>query len=107
MYPKTVPRDSFSDVRTDNGLRHTVTFRAQFVDDMKPYILTFLNTLVSESMLLSEDPEFIDVYDTENKRIDGRWALCPWITRRYKSSASQWLGPNSMKYDYKLRWRAN
>ena len=107
VYPKTVPRDSFSDVRTDNGLRHTVTFRAQFVDDMKPYILTFLNTLVSESMLLSEDPEFIDVYDTENKRIDGRWALCPWITRRYKSSASQWLGPNSMKYDYKLRWRAN
>lgn len=105
VYPKTVPRDSFSDIRTDNGLRYTVTFRAQFVDDMKPYILANLNNLVNTTMRLSSTAQFVDVYNTDENRIDARWAVAPWVVRRYKNTANQWLGPTSMKYDYKLKWR--
>lgn len=105
VYPKTVPRDSFSDIRTDNGLRYTVTFRSQFVDDMKPYILANLNNLVNTTMRLSSTAQFVDVYNTDENRIDARWAVAPWVVRRYKNTANQWLGPTSMKYDYKLKWR--
>lgn len=105
VYPKTVPRESFSDIRLDNGLRHTVTFKAQFIDDMKPYILANLNTLINNSMALTENSTFLDIYDSKKRRVDGTWATVPWITKNYKSDYGQWLGPNSMKYDYNLRWR--
>ena len=105
VYPKTVPRDSFSDIRTDSGLKYTVTFKAQFVDDMKPYILANLNNLITTTMLMSSNPQYVDVYNTDENRIDARWAVAPWIVRRYKNNTNQWLGPNSMKYDYKLKWR--
>ena len=105
VYPKTVPRDSFSDIRTDSGLKYTVTFKAQFVDDMKPYILANLNNLITSTMLMSSNPQYVDVYNTDENRIDARWAVAPWVVRRYKNNTNQWLGPNSMKYDYKLKWR--
>ena len=105
VYPKTVPRDSFSDIRTDSGLKYTVTFKTQFVDDMKPYILANLNNLITTTMLMSSNPQYVDVYNTDENRIDARWAVAPWIVRRYKNNTNQWLGPNSMKYDYKLKWR--
>jgi len=105
VYPKSVPREAFSDVKVEGGLRYQVPFKIQFIDDMKPYILVYFNQLISESMSLNSTPKYLDIYNDEIKGIDGTWALTPWVVRKNKSSYSQWLGPSSMKYDYKLKWR--
>ena len=68
-------------------------------------ILANLNNLITTTMLMSSNPQYVDVYNTDENRIDARWAVAPWIVRRYKNNTNQWLGPNSMKYDYKLKWR--
>lgn len=104
VYPKTVPRESFSDIRTDNGLRYSISFKAQFIDDMKPYILLNFNNLVSSTMSLSGHEE-LGIYNSEKKMVDGRWAIAPYITKKRQAESNQWLGPNSMQYEYKLRWR--
>lgn len=105
VYPKNVPRDTFSEIRTDNGLRYSVSFKAQFVDDMKPYILLNLNNIVNSTMVLNTTPTYLDIYNSDKKRVDGSWAVAPWIVRKHQSAYQQWLGPNSMNYDYKLKWR--
>ena len=110
VYPKNVPREAFSDMKVDGGLRYQVPFKVQFVDDMKPYILGHFNELISDSM---GNPElsratFIDIYNDTTKSIDGRWALTPWVVKRNKPAndpGGTWLGPQSMQYEYKLKWR--
>lgn len=106
VYPKTVPRESFSDIRVDNGLRHTVSFRAQFVDDMKPYILINLNRLVQQNIFGENSaPNYVEVYNSNTKMIDGRWATAPYIVKVSQNAYEQWLGPSRMKYNYLLKWR--
>lgn len=106
VYPKTVPREAFSDLKLDGGLRYQVPFKIQFLDDMKPYILGQFNELIADS--IGSDvakAKFIEIYNSSTHSVDGRWALAPWIVKKNRSSAKQWLGPSSMEYEYKLKWR--
>lgn len=105
-YPKSVPREAFSELQLGNGLRYTVNFHGQFVMDTNPRLLIQFNKLAQEtSGLVSGSSKFIDSYDTSRHAVDGRWAVSPWVVRSMKNDVDQWLGPNSMKYDYKLKWR--
>lgn len=105
VYPKSVPREAFSELQLGNGLRYTVNFHGQFVMDTNPRILVQFNKLIQETSGILKSGAYIDSYDTKRGAVDGRWALAPWVVRSSKSNTEQWLGPNSMKYDYKLKWR--
>ena len=96
---------AFSELQLGNGLRYTVNFHGQFVMDTNPRILVQFNKLIQETSGILSSGTYIDSYDTKRGAVDGRWALAPWVVRSSKSNTEQWLGPNSMKYDYKLKWR--
>lgn len=105
VYFETVPRDAFSDMKVDGGLRYSVGMKAAFVDDMNPQILRNFNKLIRDNMNVPETqlPIYNETYDS----VDGRWATVPYITMKKKSDykAGVWLGPSNMNYIYKLTWR--
>lgn len=102
MLSKGVPREAFSDMSAGGGLRFSVPWKAQFVEDMDPQILSDFNRLV--------EVQYKTTYKTElwlyNQRLgvpDGRWAGTPYIAvPNIKSSP---LTPNEMEHKYMLKWR--
>lgn len=94
-YPKSVPREAFSDV-TEGSLKFSVQWRAQFVDDMDPQILTEFNSLVQNLYNSSAD---FPLYNNRINAIDGRWATTPYI------SQTQMRTPNEVNFRYQLNWR--
>lgn len=107
VFTKTTPREAFSDIDPNGGLRYTVQFEAQFVDDMKPQILVDFNELIKDTMKLSDTPSWLEIYNDRTGEIDGNWATAPYVVRQYRNNTSPraWLAPKSMKYKYKLKWR--
>lgn len=106
VYFKNVPRDSFSDMKTDGGLRYTVDFGGWLVDDMNPQILTNFNYIIKNNMKVSS--KTLPIYNSKIDAVDGRWASCPLVYRRLKSEvkyARAWNNPDGMQYDYLLKWR--
>ncbi len=105
VFIETVPRDSFSDIKTEGGLTYSVSFKANFVEDMNPAILYDFNRIISDNMVVPDTE--LPIYDSKNDSVDGRWAKVPYISKKLKSDygAGVWLGPSGMKYDYKLKWR--
>lgn len=108
----SVPRDAFSNL-TNEGLRYSVDFKSAFVDDMSPEILADFNYLIETSYGYDPDPNKnnethksvnLPVYSDTIKNVDGTWASFPYIKRIDKDSKT-WLGPQNMKYSYKLTWR--
>lgn len=102
VFFKNVPRDAFSDVKTEGGLRYVIDFEAAFVDDMNPTILTDFNQIVSPYIANTSN---LPIYDTSKRMIDGRWAKMPVITKLSKSNNKVWNGPKTMNHTYKLKWR--
>ena len=95
-YPLNVPRNVFSDGNKADGVNFTVSWRAQFVDDMDPLILRDFNTLVNP--LLSSYTRTIPIYDSKTKAVSSEWASLPFI---YKSGVESLDGFSK----YKLKWR--
>ncbi len=102
VYPKSVPRDSFSDMKTEGGLTYAIEFDAAFVDDMNPSILTDFNQL-THAIASNGNRKDHPIYNSNKRMIDGRWSTMPVIMKAY--AADGWLGPQSMNYTYKLKWR--
>ena len=102
---ETVPRDSFSDMKVDGGLRYSVGFKAAFVEDMNPEILYDFNKLIKDNMIVPTTN--LPIYNSATSSVDGRWATVPIIEMKRKTdyAAGVWLGPSNMEYEYKLRWR--
>lgn len=110
VFFKNVPRDAFSDLKNEGGLTYRIDFKAAFVDDMNPSILTDFNRIVTDREIGNPNliGQTIDlpVYDQQRGMIDGRWATSPYIIRSYKKdNLKTWAGPNDMNYTYKLKWR--
>lgn len=96
-YPKSVPRDTFSDLPTDGQLKFTINWHGAFQDDMDPLIILHFNRL-SELMEKSSTSTPINLYDQDIQSISQQAAYRPYI-----------LGPNKSIYksdytDYKLVW---
>lgn len=100
VFFKSVPRDTFSDMKPDGGLTYAVEFEAAFVDDMNPTILTDFNNIVSPYI---NNTDVLPIYNTNKRMVDGRWATIPYVVKVKKNSS--WNGPNSMNHSYKLKWR--
>jgi hypothetical protein len=60
VYPKNVPRNAFSDMPADGIFKFTVQFKANWVDDMDPMILTEFNNLSSKYGGFSEKQQYSD-----------------------------------------------
>ena len=102
---ESVPRDSFSDMKVDGGLRYSVSFKAAFVEDMTPEIIYDFNKLIMDNMIVPKT--YLPIYDSNNDSVDGRWSTVPIIELARKSNYAPgvWLGPNNMDHHYKLKWR--
>lgn len=102
-YPKTVPRDAFSDMSSNGGLRYTVQWKAQFVEDMDPQILNDFNILIKPLYTNTYKSE-LPLYNVTHNRPDGNWAGIPYVASRQVLNSMD--GPSTMSFKYKLKWRA-
>lgn len=107
VFFKNVPREAFTDVKTEGGLSYSIEFEAAFVEDMNPSILTDFNSLVFDK---AKTLQPLPLYNTDKRMMDGRWASLPVVTKILvndpdPSKKIDWLGPKKMNHIYKLRWR--
>lgn len=102
-YPKSVPRDSFSEMPADGQMKFTVQWHGSFQDDMDPLIITHFNWLsdMQAGKTFSYD-EIIPLYDTNIQAVTQETALCPYIIRPEKGNGQNIYSPYMQ---YKLVWR--
>lgn len=109
VFFKNVPRDTFSDLKTDGGLTYAVQFEAAFIDDMNPTILSDFNQLVNSYVKITDlkENDILPIYNTKKRMIDGSWASMPMIKKVKKTDvlSAAWNGPKTMSHIYKLKWR--
>ena len=76
VYPTGVPRSALSNMNNNEGQKLTVNFKAQFVRDMDPMILSDFNTVALNSRdYLQELP----LFNKDKLHIEGEWASMPYI----------------------------
>lgn len=104
VFFKNVPRDAFSDMNNDGGLKYALEFEAAFIDDLNPTILTDFNQIVSPYISGTKD---MPIYNKNVKAIDGAWATIPVIAKVNKKDIRSiaWNAPKTMNHVYKLKWR--
>ena len=91
VYPKSIPRDVFSSIAKGDGLNYSISFHADFVEDMTPLVISDFNNIVkSYKDTFNKDIPF---YDEEIGAPNGEWCHVPYIARE----------PNTNYYQ--LRWR--
>lgn len=93
VFPKRVPRDTFSTMPTDGSLNLPVSFHAQWVEDMDPMILSDFQTLVTNYIT----GNVMSVFDTDNWTMNMELAHCPKIVYSDESSYTS-------HGQYKLLW---
>ena len=92
VYPLTIPRSAFSDV-SDDGIKLSVSFTAQWVEDMDPNILSDFNAVVSNQ--LKKYSKDIPIYNDDIGMVNGKWCNVPYIA--YDELHNRKV--------YKLKWR--
>lgn len=130
-FPKSVPRDAFSNFKGEGLLTYSVDWHAQFVEDSNPEILAEFATLcraylasryVTTKNINKDDDEavtaltdktlFIDKWNDEYDIVNGAYAAHPYIIKQYQR------GKNTQHYNnafpskqddrgafvYKLKW---
>lgn len=75
-YPKGVPRDAFSSMDSSGGLKFSVDWKCQFVEDMDPLILSDFNHLVAP---YTNGKKRLPIYNLEKNAPEYRWAALPYI----------------------------
>lgn len=94
VFPKVVPREAFSDTTNLNGgLRFTINFKAQFIDDMDPTILADLNAITIPN---GPPPasNIVKMYDKDIGSTNWEWGKLPFVIRDTTAS----------RVRYKLKW---
>lgn len=102
---KNVPRDAFSELKADGGLRLSVDFKASFMMDMDPRIIMNFNSLISSTGVSNTK---VKLYDNKNWHMNGDWVGSPIITKyslTNNTTKKLWNAPSNMSYQYKLEWR--
>lgn len=97
-YPKTTPRDSFSDMPSDGNLRFTVQWKGTFQQDMDPMIIKHFNNIAQTSSGYSSSSTAMSLYDQDIGCVTGESAKIPQIAIESVS--------NSSYLAYKLHWYA-
>lgn len=81
-YPKSVPRDTFSDLPQDGQLKFSINWHGAFIDDMDPMIIMHFNKLsdllTSKISGWSED-NYINLFDQNIQGITQKNMLVPRV----------------------------
>lgn len=99
VYPKGVPRSALGDIGEDGALKFPVSFKAQFVDDLNPLILSDFNALAKTIPTPSSDnnpAHKVKRYDPDIGGMNNAWATKPLIVKEFST-----FGNRPM---YKLKW---
>lgn len=86
VYPKSVPRDTFSDLPETGGISYSIQFKAQFVEDMKPEILADFNA-ITEPRLTGH--RRFKMYDNSINAVNPDWTYMPRIEYVERSDTNQ------------------
>lgn len=85
VYPKGCPRSVFGDMPQDGNFKFSITFKANFVEDMDPNILADFNKLSLQyrsnngTVLLPELPDEHSLYDREEGFVTNTFANPPFF----------------------------
>lgn len=123
-YPKSVPRETFSDLPLDGQLKFTVNWHGSFQDDMNPNIISHFNSLCARKLggkvyeatytndasqkyrtyykSASGNYKEISLYDPEIFQVTGESAVIPYIV--YTPQDSKVVGANAKYGHYSLKW---
>ena len=93
-YPKSCPREVFSDLSSDGNLKFTTQWKSTFQSDMDPIIITHFNYL---SSLCSCEGTVMPLWDPEIQAVSGEDVLVPCISLNKI--------PNTRYSQYKLLWK--
>lgn len=97
VYPTSVPRDVFNNM--EGVLKVPIDFKAQFVKDMDPLIISDFNKLVYKHTM-DKSVKFAPLYEAGT--VDGDWVGMPVVT--YAPHGGRKVGGKESPA-YKLRWR--
>lgn len=94
VYPKSVPREAFSSLNEDGGLKLSVNFKAAFVEDMDPLIIAEFNHIANT---YRPNGSVKPIYIPHKGVVNNEWVNMPFIV-----GADICFGPGPR---YKLKWR--
>lgn len=100
-----VPRGDFGDP-PDTGFKYSLSFHAQFVEDMDPIILSEFSQLTKK--YLSGSYSLLPT-NSINTTVNNRWGKLPIIVKADQNNpiyGKRVKRRNGVKYDYFLRWVA-
>lgn len=100
-YFTDVPRTDMGDPGNE-GFKYSLSFHAQFVEDMSPYILSDFNRVVNK---YCEKTNYLPVFN-EDSVINNNWAKYPKIIRADVSNPvyGKRVARRGVNYDYFLKW---
>ena len=101
VYPTGVPRDAFSDMTNENGQKLTVNFKAQFVRDMDPIILSDFNRIAISNSYY-ENLNDLPLFNQDAGIMDGRWSSMPYVAESKRAYGN--IDTHNMS-KYKLLWK--
>ena len=79
VYPKSCPRSVFGDMPEDGNFKFTVTFKANFVEDMDPNILIDFNELSRNYYPNGNFPEEVPLYSIDKGFVTNSAARPPYF----------------------------
>lgn len=99
-YFTDVPRSDMGD--PGDEIKFSLSFHAQFVEDMNPHILEEFNKVASSCYHYSNS--YMEVY--QNGYVNNRWARFPAIVKGYAASDKygKRVARRHVAYDYFLKW---
>ncbi len=98
VYPKSLPRDTFSNTAFDTGIVYNIDFKGQFFDDSDPIIIDEFNRL--SASYFNDQKYRVDVYNDILGRIDGRAATAAYV---FKEPSKR--SPTGQVF--KLKWKGS
>ena len=106
-YFTDVPRSDMAD--PGDEIKFSLSFHAQFVEDMNPQILKEFSILTNyaKSRSSAKDLKYLNVYNANMGIVDNKWATYPTIikaTSNGNSNYSKRVARRNVKYDYFLKW---
>lgn len=102
VYPKSLPRDVFSNPNFDDGLSYSIDFKAAFYEDMIPEILSDFNFLGQS--LWNSMPYYIGPFNNTLGRVDTRPAEVAHVIVDTTSATAK---KSPTGYVYKLKWKGS